>query len=526
MTSKMSRRTMLAASIGAAQLALLDRFSLFESRARACADDDGPTRLLVLYLPGGVRFYPIFVPMSDEEITRTIPPPGSASGEPIFFRPENVVTLEGDSGGFTPLRMGKNWSDADPGSREGFDYSPMGYSWLHYGLGPTTAAVHGIDNGSFAHGAAYVAAMCGIAGEAYRAPAMLSVVANHLHARFGSTRPIPCIATESNGVPLAPQLPPQASPTIVPDTQSLAQLFSSDPARHRRWAGCDDRTASEVPTFDESGALGQIEITRPDAWALARTRRLGARARRSSAGMLEQIYGGYAAVSRTLANDVVSAVESVTPVTHATPDHLRAFGQFDFTFGLANGRIDMRDSCEWILRLLKSNVTSAVYSRLPGFFYDFHSGSSVYRAVAATRAQLDIIAQLMGEMKATPSPDRPDRTLYDDTLVVVLSEFGRTWMHGPNQDSTSGWQFGDDHLATTSVILSGGGIAGNRQIGGYELPSTDGKPVEMIEEGGGTTMRRPLARDLAATVYDVFGMRSGEDYFIPGGYGVIRGLCG
>src|SRR5690606_4709534 len=147
--------------------ALLDRMSRV-APARAC-DDDGPTRLLVLYLQGGVRFYPFFVPMSDEDIRTTIPPPSSPLSEPTFFRPEDVISLDGDSGGFMPLRMGRRWNPEDPGDRTGYRTTPMGYSWLHYGLGPSTAVVHGIDQGSFAHAAAYVAAMCGVPGDAYRA---------------------------------------------------------------------------------------------------------------------------------------------------------------------------------------------------------------------------------------------------------------------------------------------------------------------------------------------------------------------
>ncbi|MDQ3034176.1 MAG: DUF1501 domain-containing protein [Myxococcota bacterium] len=525
MTSKLTRRRLFAASLGAAQLALLDRMTAFSPARAACGAADGPSRLLVLYLPGGVRFYPIFVPMSDADIRTTIPAPRSAMGEPIFFRPEDTITLDGDSGGFAPLRMGVNWNPADPGDRDGYRTSPMGYSWLHYGLGPSTSILHGIDQGSFAHSAAYVAAMCGVAGEAYRAPALLSVVANHLHARFGSTRPIPCVAINTKGVPQSPGLPAQATPAVIPTVGSLAELFSSDSGRHRRWRNADGRRAVELPSFDGTGSLGTVGLTHVDELLLERTRGLGAGTRGGTRDVLEQIYGSYAAVSRTLATDVVTAVEAVTPTTIEKPDHLRGFGMYDFTFGLANGRVDMTNSCEWILRLLKSNVTSAVYASLPERYYDYHNGASVAEATAATRAQLDIIARMMGEMKATPSPDRPDRSLYDDTLVVIQSEFNRTWPRGPSQDEPDAWSYGDDHNAVTSVILSGGGISGNRQIGGFELPSTEGLPVDIREEGGEATSRKPRAADLVATVCDVFGMQPGTDYFIPGGYGVIDGLC-
>lgn len=525
MKSKLTRRALFAASLGAAQCALIDKLGGLAPARAACGATDGPSRLLVLYLPGGVRFYPTFVPMSDADIRTTIPPPTSALQEPVFFRPEDMLTLSGDSGGFMPLRMGRSWNPADPGDRAGYNHSPMGYSWLHYDLAPSTAIVHGIDQGSFAHAAAYVAAMCGVAGEAYRAPAMVSVVANHLHSRFADTRPIPCVAINTKGVPQSMNLPAVSTPAVIPTVDSLAELFSSDSTRHRRWRNADLRRAVDVPTFDGSGSLGTLGLTNVDELILERTRGRGAGARGGTRDVMEQIYGSYAAVSRTLATDVVSAVESVTPTTIEKPDHLRSYGMYDFTFGLANGRIDMTSSCEWILRLLKSNVTSAVYASLPERYYDYHNGSSVGQATAATRAQLDILARMMGEMKATPSPDRPERSLYDDTLIVIQSEFNRTWPRGPDQDDADAWQFGDDHNAVTSVILSGGGISGNRQIGGFELPSTEGLPVDIREESGETSSRPPRAADLVASVCDVFGMEPGTDYFIPGGYGVIDGLC-
>lgn len=522
---KITRRTLFATSLGAAQLALLDRFGLVPS-VRAEPSADAPTKLLVVYLPGGVRFYPVFVPLTDSEIPRYIPPRDDPGQEPVFFRPEDVVTMEGDSGGFMPLRMGRSWNAADPGDRTGYRYSPMGYSWQHFGLSPTTAVVHGVDNGSFAHSAAYVGAMCGVAGEAYRAPALVSVVANFLADRYASTRPIPCVAINAGGVPLSPGLPPRATPAVVPSPRALASLFSSDAARHDRWRGSDERTPRTIPTFDGAGTHENVALTNVDALVLERTRALRGVAGSGTDHVLEQMYSSYVAVSSTLARDVVSAVEAVTPVTIDKPDHLRGYDDlFSFTFGLANGRIDMSANCEWILRLLKSNVTSVVYASLPERYYDYHNSSSIGEAAAAARAQLDILARMLGEMKATPSPDRPGKTLYDDTLVVVQSEFSRTWMYGPGQDSLDGWQLGDDHNPITSVVLSGGGILGNRQIGGFADDGNAGKPVDIVEEAGEMATRPPRAADMVATICSVFGMHPGEDFFIPGGYGVIGGLC-
>jgi hypothetical protein len=520
---KLTRRTLLGASLGAAQLALLDRLGS-AGRARAEAPADAPTRLLVLYLQGGVRFYPVFVPLSDADVRTRIPGRMSANGEPIFYAPEDLVTLDGDSGGFAPLRIGANWNPADPGQRSG-QYSPQGYSWLHYGLGPTTAVFHGLDMGSFAHNAAYVASMCGIPGETYRCPALVSSVANFLHRRFAATRPIPCVAINGSGTPLAPGLPAHAAPAVIPSVSALAQLFSSSSSRHRRWTGCDARTATDVPSFDGASTYEGVALTDVDALVLRRTQRLRGRSSAGSDRMLEQIHGSYAAISRTLAADVVSAVESVTPLTIPKPDHLRdVMGMFHFTFGVANRHINMRDSCEWILKLMKSNVTSAVYANLPEEYYDYHNGTSFPEAVASTRAQLDIVARMMGEMKATPSPDRPGKSLYDDTLVIVHSEFSRSWPRGPSQDDYDAWSVADDHNAVGSALVTGGSVLGNRQIGGFEQPSTLGLPVEIDDEAG-LGMRTPNAADFVATIYRQFGMARGTDYFIPGEHGPIAGIC-
>ena len=82
----LSRRKLLQWSLGAAQVALLARAGLFGGRAHAQASSDAPSRLCVLYVPGGFRFQHRFWPGSDDEVVKSVPAPGSFSGEPIFFR--------------------------------------------------------------------------------------------------------------------------------------------------------------------------------------------------------------------------------------------------------------------------------------------------------------------------------------------------------------------------------------------------------------------------------------------------------
>jgi hypothetical protein len=178
---KVSRRAILAASVGAGQIALLRKYGL-EGTARAATD--GPTRLVVFYLGGGARIDTHFTPLSAEEIRKHIPifAKDILSVEGALFTPEQVSDLAG-SGGARPLRMAKLWNPSNPAelynSATNRYYNRSGYSWDYFKLAGNTIAFHGIDHGSVAHTSAYTAAMSGLAGEGYRAPALVSIIANH-----------------------------------------------------------------------------------------------------------------------------------------------------------------------------------------------------------------------------------------------------------------------------------------------------------------------------------------------------------
>jgi arylsulfatase A-like enzyme len=84
--------------------------------------------------------------------------------------------------------------------------------------------------------------------------------------------------------------------------------------------------------------------------------------------------------------------------------------------------------------------------------------------------------------------DLDERGLLDDTLVVVLSEHGRTPKITPGRGG------GRDHWAQAySALFAGGGVARGRVVG-------------KTDKTGGTVADRPVSpKDVLATVYHLLG---------------------
>ena len=169
------------------------------------------------------------------------------------------------------------------------------------------------------------------------------------------------------------------------------------------------------------------------------------------------------------------------------------------------------------LRLLKSDLTSSVHVSL-NLDFDTHNGLGHAFSCAHGRAQMDLVARFLGELKATPAPGLPGKTMLDDTLVVVLSEFGRSWA-SPN---TGGYDLPDNHHPFTSVLYAGGNVAGNRQVGSYDRRGF-GVPADLVEENGQPSSRVPRSADAVSTAMRIMGLDFHE-FFIPGGYGEVVGL--
>jgi uncharacterized protein (DUF1501 family) len=150
-------------------------------------------------------------------------------------------------------------------------------------------------------------------------------------------------------------------------------------------------------------------------------------------------------------------------------------------------------------------------------YWDTHGGGHDVQSVQM-RAVLDVVGRLLNEMATIPLAD--GRTMLDDTLVVMLSDFARTW---PKSGTC-------DHWPITSVVFAGANVKGNRMVGGYDFTGLsegthgpNGAGADLLDEDG-NPMRRPLiSADVAFTALHAFGI-AGPDAFIGGGPGEIVGV--
>jgi hypothetical protein len=523
--SKLSRRALLKWGLGAAQLALLERAGLLDlGRARA-STTDVPSRILVFYIPGGYRPHYAFWPMDDAQIIETVPDPTDYSGEPVFFRADRMIDLAPANGAYKPLRTWRSWDPTDP-SKRGNGFSPAMYGYSHFALHENLSVLHGIDQGTNDHQSGFIASMCGVAGADYRAPSVHSVVANHLYARTKETRPLPfVVVTAERGSPTAMGMPSHAAPTQVPSLDALRPQLSDDPTSNRWWTGLNDRTLR--PELDVRGAPtgSQLGTTRLEQLTLDRVGRYLGRSAPKVDAYLENLHGSLASVSRVLATDVVSMLGATPGITHLVDDrpaYLSSYfdNPFAYSFGLANFHMtQLEPRMDMAMRLLKSDLTSAIHVSLGASLdFDTHNGSGHAFSCAHGRNLLDCVARFLGEMKNTPAPNTTGKSLLDDTLVLVMSEFGRSFAYR----SGGTYYPPDDHHPFTSVMFAGGNVAPNRQIGSYTNGGI-GLPVDIVEEDGRSTRRVPRAADVVTTALRIMGLDM-HDFFIPGGFGEVLGM--
>lgn len=527
---KTSRRKLLLAGLGAAQLALLDRFT----GRSALAAPTGPTKLLCIWLDGGCNWEHFFTPLSEAGIAKFIPGP-EGGNHPFGYSKEMVRNLDGTSADLTDpslarkLRGPVSWNDADPADAVGSNalsggkqaYRPWGYSWVDpkFKLYERACLLVGADQGTASHASGIIASMSGVAGSSFRAPSVQAVIANYM-AAFFPDRPVPN-ATLGGTLPSALGLPSLATPYSL-TSLALVESTISD-RRNGAWDGLRERDLLDGIAFDGTMTGQKLPLTATDAAVLEAIR---ARRGASTSGtdeLYRQLYETYAGVSKTIARDVLTKLEATKGFEVLSADPLYSAGPFKTAcIGSADicGPVLAGGSFDFALRLLKSDLVTSLTLRatsIANTSFDVHFSGGARAQTSHLRIAFEAIGQMLNEMSVTPSKSGSG-SLLDETLVYIYSDFGRTFAKSGDD--------GTDHHPATCGVLVGGGIKGNQMLGGYDEAATGsplGAPVNLIEESGDKVTRPPTSQDIAATVIRAFGLQPGKDFFIPGGYGEFEG---
>lgn len=528
---KLTRRKLFEASLGAAQVALLHRYGIGEARAQT--GSYRPTKLLAIHLDGGMHWETFFSPFTAAGITKFMPAP-TGGLIPWGYAPgqvENFDRTPVDLNAPGPVRKWRgpifwNWASpgdatgAVPGSGGAQQFRPYGYAWANptYKLYDRAAVLIGADQGTASHYSGIVASLCGVAGSNFRAPAVQAVIAAAMQKRFPD-RPIPNVSI-SGVTPSALDLPSFAAPTRVTTDASVVPTLSDK--RDSAWLGLRARTDTMVTNFDGTPGTGTVPLTATDAYALETIR---ARRGRSSAGtdaLLQTLHDTYAGASRTISRDVATTLANVRGFERLPVMDPAYPMNWSACIGSADscGSFQSMGAYDFALKLLKSELVTSVSLRATSFnnnSFDTHSANGPQVHTNHLRIAFEGIARTLLEMSLTPTMTA-GKSLLDETLVYVFSDFGRTF---PKQ--------GSDHHPATCAILAGGTIIGNQMVGGYDETmngSPMGVPVPIVEESGSRVTRPVHSQDIAATVIRAFGLEPGRDFFIPGGYGYFDGVIG
>lgn len=537
-----SRRTFLQATAALGAGVVSARLGLEPRLARAAG---GPRKLLTIYVPGGWMPSYFFVPLSKKGIATLLPStPGDipliGNQAPGGFTPGMVRALAdgsdidpGPNAPKQPIRVPQMWDEASlkAGTPDAKKENPLseqkglptrahGWAWRHYKLWEQCVVVHGVDQQTAAHASGVISMMSGAAGPTYRSPALHSVVANHFYGATKEQRALPCVCVGDTPLPNPMSLPPASAPTQVGSIQSLTNLLSDHSDFH--WKDLRERTSR--PLTDYAGQpAGEAKLTDLEAYSLEAARRFRGTTTDATDVLLQRLHDGLGDVSKLVARDTVSLLEKTKGLDHllTTPPYWAAApqqGPFvveQFGYDIAD---EWKDPFDLALRFLKSNLSTSVSLSCPGpggFFFDTH-GASPGAHFVKLWPTLEVIGRLLGEMKNSPGTSGQG-SLLDETLVVIWSEFARTWPHA------------GDHWPTTSVVFAGGGVADNTMIGSYDEvnfgqgSSPTGIPVPILDEGGNKVSRPPTSGDVVFTALRALDIPV-EDFFIPGGPGEIVGV--
>jgi len=105
------------------------------------------------------------------------------------------------------------------------------------------------------------------------------------------------------------------------------------------------------------------------------------------------------------------------------------------------------------------------------------------------------MANILRDLAAAPSPRQPSKSLLDETLVVMATEFGRT--PGPLNGVKGRHHYNLAYLS----LFAGGGVKGGRILG-----ATDKDGEHIVDTGWGHRKMQPKTENVYASIYSALGI--------------------
>jgi len=310
---------------------------------------------------------------------------------------------------------------------------------------------------------------------------------NHVNAQYHiqAGRAMAAIATEipAFGSIIAYEMekyrkPTDTFPTYISTYLSETRVALASGFLPARFTGLNLNPLTAIEAFGNKGD-GMKQLLQ-DRFGLLSTLAQVSQAERSSLGSKADAYHGFSHDAYQLLND-----PRWTAVFTATDEEKNRYGKDEFGLG-----------CILARNILAQDAGTRFIFLNDGDKWDHHidifnKKKKVNHYYTCNRLDKGLIS-LIRDMSTIPGKE-PGKSLLDETLIVLTSEFGRTPDLNPVQ--------GKDHcnLAFTAGFL-GGGVKGGRIIG-----KTDEKGGKVVETGW-KHKEQPFPDNLVATIYSALGI--------------------
>jgi uncharacterized protein (DUF1501 family) len=160
------------------------------------------------------------------------------------------------------------------------------------------------------------------------------------------------------------------------------------------------------------------------------------------------------------------------------------------TSGFGNACIVARNIVKADLGARFVTIMSTGWDQHAGLF-DPNNGGNIYNLSRSFDMGL---GTLIDDLKSAPAPAGRTGSLFDNTLIIAMGDFGRT----PGNLNARG---GRDHYRNVqAALLAGGGVRGPKAIG-----QTDANGARIVDYGW-SQQRSIRMEDITATMYSALGI--------------------